>query len=396
MGEGRGSPSFAASATAFARHGHEIHVLTPGRPGQPTEEDYHGAVMHRFRTRVDFVPDAAGPRVFAHFRLLWTYLYWFIRAVPAGVALAARISPDVVFGMEKLGAPAAFAVARLRRIPNVTRLFGTELNVVAGNRLKFALRYRDIAAFRTPADCIIMHNDGSEGDVIARRLGVDMSRFVFLPDGLDKTRFTADHPPGPTAADLGVPPDHRVILNVGRLHAEKHVERLLRAAPRVLEARDDVTFLIVGEGGERRKLETLAEELGVAGHVIFAGVVPHDELPAVYRSSDIFVTLSDRTNRFNPLFEAMLSGTAVVALNTGSTGEVVNDSETGVLLEMEDLARLPETLLGLLDDDARRAALAAAARSRADEIVPTLEERQAMEVDIVERTVREARSGRSR
>ena len=74
----------------------------------------------------------------------------------------------------------------------------------------------------------------------------------------------------------------------------------------------------------------------------------------------------------------------------------MNDSETGVLLEMEDLARLPETLLGLLDDDARRAALAAAARSRADEIVPTLEERQAMEVDIVERTVREARSGRSR
>jgi glycosyltransferase involved in cell wall biosynthesis len=140
----------------------------------------------------------------------------------------------------------------------------------------------------------------------------------------------------------------------------------------------------------------MADELGVAEHVIFGGVVPHDELPAVYRSSDIFVTLSDRTNRFNPLFEAMLSGTAVVALNTGSTGEVVKDSETGVLLEMEDLPRLPETLLGLLDDDARRAALVAAARSRADEIVPTLEERQAMEVEIVERAVREARSGRSR
>jgi glycosyltransferase involved in cell wall biosynthesis len=394
MGEGRGSPSFAVSVTAFAQHGHEIHVLTPGRPDQPTEEDYHGAVMHRFRTRVDFVPDAGGPRVLAHFRLLWTYLYWLIRAVPAGLALAARVSPDVVFGMEKLGAPAAFAVARLRRIPNVTRLFGTELNVVAGNRLRLALRYRDIVAFRTPADSIIMHNDGSEGDVVARRLGVDMSRFFFLPDGLDKARFTAPEPPGPTASDLGVPPGHRVILNVGRLHPEKHVERLLRAAPGVLATRDDVTFLIVGGGDQLQELEAVARDLGVADHVVFAGAVRHDELPAVYRTSDIFVTLSDRTNRFNPLFEAMLSGTPVVALNTGSTGEVIEDGKTGLLLEPGDLHRLPDALLGLLSDDARRATLAAAALFRADEIVPTVEERQAMEVEIVERAVRETRTGR--
>lgn len=396
MGEGCGSPSFAVSATSFVAHGHEIHVLTPGRLGRPLEEDYRGVTMHRFTTGVHFVPDVGGSRILLYWRLLWTYVYWFVRAVPAGLALAARISPDVVFGMEKLGAPAAFAVARLRRVPNVTRLFGTELNVVADSRLKFALRYRDINAFRTPARYIIMHNDGSEGDTVARRLGVDMSRFVFLPDGLDKVSFMADRPPGPSAADLGVPPGHRVILNVGRLHPEKHVERLLAAGPAVLSERDDVTFLIVGGGDQLPELEAVARNLGIADRVVFAGVIPHDRLAGVYRSADIFVTLSDRTNRFNPLFESMLSGTPVVALDTGSTGEVVEDGKTGVLIQEADLPRLPEILLGLLDDEPRRRALAEAGRARADEIVPTIEERQAMEVEIVARAVREARAGRSR
>ena len=142
-------------------------------------------------------------------------------------------------------------------------------------------------------------------------------------------------------------------------------------------------------------LEAIAGDLGVSGNVIFAGTVPHRDLPAVYRSADVFVTLSDRTNMFNPLFEAMLSGTPVVALNTGSTGEVVEDGKTGVLLGMEDLPALPGIILGVLSDEARARALAAGGRARADEITPTVEERQAQEVEIVERAVREARSRRT-
>jgi glycosyltransferase involved in cell wall biosynthesis len=389
MGEGRGSPSFEVSATSFARHGHDTHVLVPGSPGQPAREEYHGVTLHRFRTSVDFVPFPRGPRFVHHLRLLWTYAYWFLRAVPAGLRLVRELSPDVLFGMEKLGAPAASIVGRISGLPNVTRLFGTELNVIEGRGLRFAMRYRDINAFRAHADHIIMHNDGSYGDRVAKSLGVDMSRFTFLQDGLNKAGFAAERPAGPTVYELGVPEGSPVILSVGRLNEEKHVERLLHAVPAILKTLSDVRVLIVGDGDQEDALRAMADDLGVSDHVVFAGTVPHDRLPAVYRTATLFVTLSDRTNAFNPLFEAMLSGVPVVALDTGSTAEELNDGETGVLIGMDDLPRLADVIVDLLRDEARRRAMAGAAQRKAWDRVPSIEERQATEVGIVERVVAE-------
>ncbi len=394
MGEGCGTPSFMASVTSFPKHGHEMHVLVPGPRGVPREEKYRGAVLHRFRTGVAFVPAFRGGRILHHIRLLTTYVYWFVRAVPAGLALAARVSPDVIFGMEKLGAPAASLVAFLSGIPNVTRLFGSELNMVVGHRLKFMLRYRDICAFRAPADFIIMCDDGSAGDEMAAMLGVDMERFAFLPNGLDKAGFMAVEPVGPSATDLGVPKGNRVVLSVGRLDQEKHVDRLLRAAPEILSLRGDVAFLIVGTGEERPALGELADQLGIADHVIFAGAIPHEDLPGVYGSADLQVMLSNRSNATNTLYEAMMSGVPVIALNTGTTARAIEDGRTGILLEVDDLSGLPRIILELLANDEKREALAEAGRRAADERIPTMEERQAIEVEIVERVVNEHRARR--
>jgi glycosyltransferase involved in cell wall biosynthesis len=103
----------------------------------------------------------------------------------------------------------------------------------------------------------------------------------------------------------------------------------------------------------------------------------------------MFVTLADRTNAFNTLYEAMLSALPVVALNTGSTSDFVEDGRTGVLRSMDALPDLPRVMLGLLSDEARARSLGDAARARMDETFPTIEERQAMEVEVVERAVRE-------
>jgi phosphatidylinositol alpha-1,6-mannosyltransferase len=191
-----------------------------------------------------------------------------------------------------------------------------------------------------------------------------------------------------------VPAGNKVVLSVARLSEEKRVDRLLRAAPLVLSERSDVTFLIVGEGEDRDRLEAIAAELGVGDNVVFTGAISHGDLPGVYAASDAFVTLSNRTNAFNTLYEAMLSALPVVALNTGRTADFVEDGRTGVLISVEDLPSLPGVLLELLSDDARARALGEAARARIDERFPTIEERQAMEVEVVERAVSD-RSSRS-
>jgi glycosyltransferase involved in cell wall biosynthesis len=293
--------------------------------------------------------------------------------------------------MGELGAPAAFDISRLRRIPCVTRFFGIGLFLddIRANPLKRLLRYREISAFKVPSDYMIVHNDGSGGDELASMLGVDMDRFMFFLDGVDKGLFINSERDRSVAAALGVPEGNRVVLSVSRLYEEKHVDRLIRAAPSVLAERPDVSFLVVGEGEERGRLEALAEHLGVSGNIVFAGAVSHDDLPGVYAASDVFVTVADRTNAFNTLYEAMLSALPVVALNTGRTADFVEHGRTGLLLSMDELKTLPSVILDIIEDEARARALGEAARARMDERFPTIEERQSMEVEVVERAVRE-------
>jgi glycogen(starch) synthase len=118
-------------------------------------------------------------------------------------------------------------------------------------------------------------------------------------------------------------------------------------------------------------------------------------MPGIYKLADLFVTLSDRTNMANPLNEATLSRLPVIALNAGRTADVVRDDENGVLIETGDLPRLGQIILDLLSDEKRMARLGRAAQRNADERLPTVEERQAMEVEAVARAAREGRERRT-
>jgi len=394
MGEGRGAPSFFLSITSFEKRGHDMHVLMPGRPGSPPVEDYHGVTLHRVRSVVSFMPEAGRSRLLQHVKRLFSYVYWFIRVVPAGKALAAEIGADVVIGMGELGAPAAFRIARAMGVPNVTRLFGIGmfLDEVLASRLRFTLRYRETRALTTPADYIILCDDGSQGDKLARHLGVDMDRLLHWPNGVDKPLYESREPSRDIRGALGIPAANRIVLSVSRLYFEKHVDRVVRLVPAVAAARDDVTFVIVGSGDEREPLERLVDSLGVRDRVVFAGSSEREELPDFYKAADLFVALSDRTNVSNSLHEAMIAGLPAVVLNTGSTADVVQNGENGILLTPADLPRAHEIVLGLLEDEERRRAIGERARASAGERLPTLEERQAMEAEVAERAVRERAS----
>ncbi|MBD3348583.1 MAG: glycosyltransferase [Candidatus Eisenbacteria bacterium] len=393
MGEKSGAPSFHLSITSFPKHGHELHALMPGDPGLPREEDYHGATLHRIATRVEFMPECGRSKLVQHVRILFAFLYWLLRFVPAGYALARREKVDAVFGMGAMGAIAGFVVAKLAGVPNVTRLFGTELPQLSGSRLRFILRYRDILAHQAPASYYVMVNDGSGSDAMALKYGVPPKSIMHWRNGVDKVLYMADRDGARLAERLGIPKDATVVMAASRLHPQKHVERLVAVAPEVCRERPDVHFLIAGDGEEMQNLREQARELGVADRVTFAGALTAPDMAEAYGLASVFVALSDRTNMGNPLNEAMISGVPVVVLNSGTTADVVQDDVNGVLLENEDLPSLGRVLVDLLNDEERMERLGRRARSDADEELPTLEERQAMEVEVVERAVRERERG---
>jgi glycosyltransferase involved in cell wall biosynthesis len=282
------------------------------------------------------------------------------------------------------------------RVPNVTRLFGQWLADCYGNRLKYYANFPEIFSFTTKASAVILHDDGSNGDDMARLHGLAPERFFYWKNGVDPGLHRPDLDTLAARQEMGFGPDHILLFSVARMYAEKHLDRAIRILPELLREEPRVRLFLVGDGPDRPGLEDFARRLGVEHAVRFVGAQPREDLHKYFNTGDVFLSLADRTNGGNPTVEAMFCARCVVVLNTGGTAKLVQDGKTGLVLEPDRLEELPGTILSVLKDPALRRRLGEAAREWVAPQVPTIEERQRMEVEVVERAVMEATPGGER
>ncbi len=141
-------------------------------------------------------------------------------------------------------------------------------------------------------------------------------------------------------------PDDKLLLYVGRLSAEKEIERFRD----VLSALPGVRLALVGDGPHRAALEK--HFAGTPTH--FAGFLRGDELATAFASGDAFF-LPSRTETLGlVLLEAMAAGCPVVTTRSGGTSDIVEDGVTGYLCDPADPESEVEALRKLLFDDAHR------------------------------------------
>ena len=136
----------------------------------------------------------------------------------------------------------------------------------------------------------------------------------------------------------------------------------------------DARLVIVGDGDDRARLESLAQELHVADRVHFAGARPHAECLAAIRTAGIVAlpcrtaTNGDKDGIPVVLMEAMAASRAVVAGDLPSIRELIEDGATGRLVPPDSDAALGAALAQLVNDPALRSRMGVAARARvADE-----------------------------
>ena len=131
--------------------------------------------------------------------------------------------------------------------------------------------------------------------------GVRCPVFV-VPTGIDLRRFQQEGDPMRRAvlrASLGIPAENTVLVCVGRLAEEKNIQELLKL--RASLGSRPVTLLLVGDGPDRPRLEQVAHDLRLeAPAVIFAGMVPPEEVPEWYRLGDLFVSASSSETQACP------------------------------------------------------------------------------------------------
>ena len=173
---------------------------------------------------------------------------------------------------------------------------------------------------------------------LERTLGAEADTVRVIYDGVADVSVTAR----PRVAE------GPVVGYVGRLSPEKGVDVLLRA----VSALPGVTVVLVGDGPDRRRLERLGRELGIAPRMIMSGwqADARPWLPGI----DVLALPSRLEGLGMAAVEAMLAQRPVVASRVGGTPEVVADGETGLLVPPEDHDALAGALDSLLGDSSRR------------------------------------------
>jgi glycosyltransferase involved in cell wall biosynthesis len=150
-----------------------------------------------------------------------------------------------------------------------------------------------------------------------------------------------------------------VVLFVGRLVKEKGLDRLLRVWAS-LPGHETMLLLIVGDGPLREDLESQAKKLRLFPSVRFLG--HQAEVSKFYSVADLFVLPSKTEGMSNSLLEAMAAGLPVVASKVGGNKDVIEDQQSGFLVDWEDTTLCAEMLLTLLSDTELRQRMGNAAR----------------------------------
>lgn len=144
----------------------------------------------------------------------------------------------------------------------------------------------------------------------------------------------------------------KVIFSAGRLNHQKGFDLLISVAEKAKDKGHDWQFVIAGEGKLKNELVQSAEKAGVASMVRFIGF--SDQVPALLKSSDIFVLPSRYEGMPNALLEAMSIGKASVATNVNGAPELVEDGISGFLVESENVGQLFARLEHVLGDEKLR------------------------------------------
>ena len=291
------------------RTGHEVLVIAPDTPhGQPPADRVHDGV------RIHRVPSKMFPKV--------TSLPLGVPR-PRMVGVLRGFEPDVVH----LASPALLGyggllAARHLEVPTVA-VFQTD---VAGFAESYGAGVMSRAAWawtrhlHAKADRTLAPSTSAIENLVAHHVprvhhwgrGVDVTGFV--PSARDEALRSAWSPAGKP-----------IVGFVGRLAPEKHVERLA-----VLARRDDLQLVIVGDGVDRKDLQSLMPS------AVFTGALYGPQLATAYASMDVFAHAGEHETFCQTVQEAMASGVPVIAPNAGGPRDLVTPMHTGLLLGVDE------------------------------------------------------------
>jgi glycosyltransferase involved in cell wall biosynthesis len=290
----------------------------------------------------------------------------------------------IIYAYEIGGVYAAKKLSKKYNLPLVTRFQGTIHSKTLDTMYNNISSYPHLSALKTCADITIMTNDGTQGLETLRRLQNNSKEVLFLRNGVNKISLDILDKREEFRKSFNLS-NNFVFITISRLVNWKKVDRAIKAFSFVNRKQPNSKLIILGDGSEKENLISLSKELNVSDSVVFLGAVEQEDVKKYLIASDVFLSFYDLSNVGNPLMEAMMCGKAIITLNNGDTGELIENDKNGILIETDKIEIIPEKMNLLIENSDFREKISKGAFETASTQFWTWDERITHEINIIDK-----------
>ncbi len=184
-------------------------------------------------------------------------------------------------------------------------------------------------------------------------------KITLIPPGVDTNRFKPI-PQAEAKTHLGISQNQQLLLFIGRLDPIKGIETLLQALADLERACDchEVCLAVIG-GDEasndyETKIKQLTKDLGVHEVTTFLGSREQKVLPYYYSAAEMTIVPSSHESFGLVALESLACGTPVIASKVGGLQYLIQDQQTGILVESAQPQKLTQAIFTLLTNDSLR------------------------------------------
>ena len=357
-------------ARRLVQQGHEVHMVTADCSGHfrgwyeteeagihvswyPVEYSNHMSYRRRMRAFFAFAWAAARKAVTLPGDVVYASSSPLTIALP-GVRVSRKKSIPMVFEVADLWPEMPIAMGALRSRPAIA-----------------AARWLERFAYRNAAH-IVAFSPGMKAGIVAT--GCPAEKVTVIPNGCDLELFRPDDRAArefrSRHAWLG---DRPLVVYAGTLGPINGVDYLARLAAAVRTRDPEVRFLVVGTGREEKKVQQVAQELGVLNESFFIHPpIPKTEMPPILAAADmatsVFVDIKEMwNNSASKVFDAMAAGRPIAINHQGWWAELIRQADCGLVLDPRDFESSADRLVAALHDKWWLARAGAAARRIGEE-----------------------------
>lgn len=323
------------TAEELRRRGHTVYIVTSRYPNYKDKEDYvirlssmpfvkkinvrlgthlpEKTLFDLYKKKFDIIHGHSGgtislvglevatlkriPFVFTHHTLLTHYTHYFFKGL----------------------------VVRPKMMEMVTRIFCNRCNLVIAPSEKIK---NEIGLY------------GVKRPIVVLPTGINPEEFTGIKSGFLKNK-------------LNLKSNKRILLTVGRLGKEKSIDLLVRAFKLASDHDENLIFVIVGDGPEKKTLRSLGKKLGINDRIYFLGNINAKDMPKIYKDADVFLFASTTETQGLVILEAMASRVPVIAVADPAVEEIIKDKINGII-SSENLEEFGAKLQDLLEDKGYR------------------------------------------